>query len=213
MLSHLFGLASKKPSLKVLDIGCGSGSLTVDFGIALPSASITGIDVCSAVLSSAKVFAQHQSVPNVQFQQADAHHLPFPDGSFDVVHVHQALAHFSDRKKAIKEMLRVTRKGGIVCMKEGDLTTARFWPEDKVLEECFDVIREVHGLDGGAVDAGMRLRSWVREAGVGRRKVKGSCSAVFIQTAEERRMYGGHWPGRCAAGVFRDRAIEVGVTR
>jgi SAM-dependent methyltransferase len=213
MLPALARLASNSASLRILDIGCGSGSLTVDLAIALPTSSVTGIDICGAVLESAKVFALHRDVRNVHFQQADAHHLPFTSNSFDAVLVHQTLAQFFDRKQAISEILRVTRKGGIVCLREGDLTTARFWPEDEVLNECFDVIREVHELEGGAMDAGMRLRTWLREAGVAGRKMKGSCSAVWYHTAEERRAYGGHWPGRCGNGVFHDRAVELGVTR
>ena len=55
------------------------------------------------------------------FLKGDVYNLPFEDGTFDVVHTHQAVAHFHDHVKAIKELIRVTKKGGgIVCMREGN---------------------------------------------------------------------------------------------
>ncbi|KJX96401.1 hypothetical protein TI39_contig632g00001 [Zymoseptoria brevis] len=211
LLPTLSLLTSEKPTLQILDIGSGTGHLIIELALSLPSAQVIGTDACSAILSSARTFASYAGADNLTFQTADAHSLPFPDNSFDLVHTHQALAHFHSPVLAIKEMLRVTRPGGKICIREGDLKTARFWPEDEVLKECFDVIREVHGLDGGTVDAGMRLGGWVREAGVRAGRVGRSCSAGWVETERERREYGGHWPGRCGGGVFREAAMEMGI--
>jgi SAM-dependent methyltransferase len=116
--------------------------------------------------------------------------LPFERASFDVVHCHQVLAHVSRPVDAIREMMRVVRRresppstctaiagsngdpnlhqtlhlGGLICLREGDLTTARVLPRSPLLEECFDLIRAIHKNQGGEPAAGEFLADWTREA-------------------------------------------------
>ena len=49
----------------------------------------------------------------------DVHDLPFPSGSFDVVHAHQVLQHVADPVAALREMVRVCRPGGVVAVRAG----------------------------------------------------------------------------------------------
>lgn len=80
----------------LLDVGAGSGRLRNVLGAAC--GTYLGID---------------QS-PNPGVVQCDAHELPFPDRSFDVVASKQTLPHFVDPAKAIGEMMRVARRGVII---------------------------------------------------------------------------------------------------
>lgn len=66
---------------------------------------------------------------NVSFQIGSIHDLPFPDDSFDIVHVHQVLQHITDPVLAMQEMRRVAKGGGIVAARESASLT--WYPESE----------------------------------------------------------------------------------
>ncbi|KAF7194454.1 putative methyltransferase C1B3.06c [Pseudocercospora fuligena] len=214
MMPTFLSMAKENPKLKVLDVGCGPGSITVDFAEMIPQGHVIGYDLSGAVLETAKIHAESKGITNVEFVKGDVYNLPFEDGEFDVVHTHQAVAHFHENVRAIKELIRVTKKnGGILCMREGDLHTARFYPGYPELEKCFETIIKVHANNGGATDAGRRLKHWTVQAGIPRDRIIATHSAWSYNTPEGRKDYGGHWPGRCTHGAFAERARELGVTQ
>lgn len=214
MMPTLARMIAKKPTLKILDVGCGVGSIAVDFALEAPKAEVVGLDLSGSVLEIAKVHAQHKGADNVTFIQGSAHKLPFADRSFDVVHTHQCMAHFANHTMAIEELIRVTKKGGgVLCMREGNLQTARFSSELPLLEECFKLIVAVHDLNGGDTEAGAQLVSWTMDAGIPASSITATQSTCIYNTLEERRDYGGHWPARCTYGVFADLALELGTKR
>lgn len=213
MVPTLLEKAKQNPNLKLLDVGCGSGSITIELAKLVPEGQVTGLDISGAILESARVHAERQGVLNISFVKGDVHELPFADWTFDVVCTHQAVAHFNDHGEAISELIRVTKKGGVVCLREGDLTTGKFLPGYSILDECFKVIIGVHEANGGTSDAGRRLKHWVEEAGISKERIMATQSVWIYDTPEGRKEYGGHWPARCTQGVFAERAVEMGVTR
>lgn len=161
MLPHMLKRAQEKPTLQVLDVGCGPGSITLGLAKRIPQGTVTGLDMSEDVLGKARRLADEQGASNVRFQRGDVFQLPFEDGTFDVVHTHQCIAHCRESVKAIKELVRVTRKGGIVCMREGDMRSVRFWPESPLLEESFDCLaRTAEQTKNAWSDAGRRLKAW-----------------------------------------------------
>ena len=94
---------------RVLDVGCGPGTITVDLAARVAPGEVVGLDASAAVLELARAAADEAGVANVSFRTGDATALPFEDGSFDVVHAHQVLQHLSDPVAALREMRRVTR--------------------------------------------------------------------------------------------------------
>ncbi|KAF4546480.1 S-adenosyl-L-methionine-dependent methyltransferase [Lasiodiplodia theobromae] len=138
LLPHL------RRGMRVLDVGCGPGTITTDLAaiVAGPSPNsndnsggghVIGVDYSASVLAVARAHAAERagvSSDAVSFQQADAYALPFADGAFDVVHANQVVQHVADPVRAVREMRRVARPdGGIVALREGD---AQVWfcPED-----------------------------------------------------------------------------------
>lgn len=222
--------------LQILDIGCGSGEITLDFAEMCPFAHVTGIDVSGAVLNSARAYAELRGVTNVEFVQMSVFSMPVEwAGRFHVVHTHQAVAHFGGGgggggeddededdddggrgrggkmvQRGIREMIRVARRsGGVVCMREGNLQSARFHPEYPLLEECFQVIIAVHEAGGGAADAGRQLKRWSKHFRRETKVLLATQSVSRYDTPEGRRGYGAHWPARCSRGIFAQRAMEL----
>jgi len=88
-----------------LDIGCGCGEFTAE--IAGYCGHIAAIDHFDALITRSK--KEHQK-PNIDYIKMDGRKLDFHDNSFDLVYEHASLHHMSGWKKAIDEMVRVSKK-------------------------------------------------------------------------------------------------------
>ena len=113
----------------LLDLGCGPGSVTVGLARLIAPGRVVGIDTAASVLDQAREFAQREGV-DVDFQVANVYDLPFPDGSFDVVHAHQVLHHLGDPVAALGEARRVLRPGGLLAVRDADFSTFVLYPTD-----------------------------------------------------------------------------------
>src|SRR5262249_45699552 len=105
------------PGDRVLDVGCGPGTITVDLARRTAPGEVVGIDVVADVLDVARAEADGARVGNVSFEVGDVYALAFGDGEFDVVHAHQVLQHLADPVAALHEMRRVCRPGGTVAVR------------------------------------------------------------------------------------------------
>ncbi|POX40212.1 SAM-dependent methyltransferase [Streptomyces sp. Ru73] len=208
--SAAYLLDSLKPHMKVLDIGCGPGTITADLAALVPDGSVTGLEHAPDVLSQARAVAAERGLTNVHFAVGDVHHLDYPDDSFCVVHAHQVLQHVGDPVQALREMRRVTKPGGIVAVRDGDYATMTWHPAVPGMDEWLDLYRRVARANGGEPDAGRRLRSWALEAGFAPADVTCTASAWCYSTDEERAWWSGLWADRTLTPAYARRAIEGG---
>ncbi|KAK5121646.1 hypothetical protein LTR85_004818 [Meristemomyces frigidus] len=204
---------AEKPKLRMLDVGCGPGSITLGLARLMPEGEATGFDLSDTVLAKATEDAQKQGVTNVTFVKGDVYSLPYEDGYFDVIHAHQAIAHFHEHVQAINELIRVAKQGGgIICMREGDLHTFRCYPHYPLMDECWQMlIKCFQSNDSTATDAGMQLKHWTVQAGVREENIKATAGSWFFSTPEGRQAYGAQWPGRITTGPFAETAVNMGI--
>jgi ubiquinone/menaquinone biosynthesis C-methylase UbiE len=109
------------PGLRVLDVGCGPGTITAEFadrvGLDSSGGSVVGMDASAEVVALASDAA---SRPNLTFAVGDVYAIDAPDDAFDIVHAHQVLQHLADPVAALREMWRVCRPGGVVAARDAD---------------------------------------------------------------------------------------------
>lgn len=195
LLPHLARLSSTSSSfpIRVLDIGCGPGTLSASLAKHLPpTARIVATDISDDVLARAREHAVREGLAEMmEFVNADVCYLPFKDGEFEVVHAHQVLCHIEDPVKAIKEMVRVVKKeGGIISLREADVRNWHCWPELEGLRKMEMLMKEVMKADGGHPEAGMRLVEWCVEAGVKKSRIDMGFGSWCFAKEEDRRMWG-----------------------
>lgn len=203
-----FLLPHLRPTMALLDVGCGPGTVTVDLAERLHEGRVVGVDASAAVLQSARALASEHGVTNATFEPANAYELPFDDDTFDVVYAHQLLQHLSDPVAALQEMQRVAVPGGIVAIRDADYAAMTWYPESPGLTEWNELYHEVTKAHGYEADAGRRLLSWVQEAGFDRTEITSSASTWCYATPEDRTWWGALWAERCVASNFAIQAKE-----
>lgn len=104
------------PGSHVLDLGCGTGTLTLL--LAQAGLRVTGLDIDTAVLARAQRKADAAGVQRIRFAQGSATQLPFADGVFDGVATSLVFHHLSSGAKvaALKACARVLRPGGVLVL-------------------------------------------------------------------------------------------------
>jgi ubiquinone/menaquinone biosynthesis C-methylase UbiE len=120
----------------VLDVGCGTGSLTLAVAARAKVAAVTGIDLSEAYIAFARGRTDDR---RITFDTGDASALPYPDGAFDRVASMLVLNLVPDATAVAAEMVRVTRSGGTVAaatwdLRGGLLMFRMFWDTAAVLD-------------------------------------------------------------------------------
>jgi SAM-dependent methyltransferase len=191
---------------KVLDVGCGPGTITADLADRVPQGHVTGIDFAQEIIEQAKQTVGGRT--NLDFATGDVYALDYPDGSFDVVHAHQVLQHLGDPVRALREMRRVTKPGGLIAARDVDYGGMSWYPDSPVLDEWLQLYLAVARGNGGDPRAGRRLHVWAREAGC--TDVTCSSSNWTYATEAERAWWGGLWADRTVKSSYATNVTEGG---
>lgn len=199
------------PGMRLLDVGCGPGSVTLDLARLVSPGQVVGCDNATDALDAAREAAAQRADLETRFVVADALDLPFDDGSFDVVHAHQVLHHVSDPVQALREMARVARVGGWVAAREADYGAMVWFPDVSGLREWRNLYQVVARANGAEPDAGRRLRSWATGAGL--TDVTFSTSVWTYADPERCRWWGESQALRYSGDAFAQQARASGASR
>lgn len=108
----LLALAAIGETDNVLDVGCGTGQITLLAARRATRAQAVGVDISEPMLTRARADAAEKGIGNVRFDQADAEVHPFEEGGFDVVISRGGVMFFSDPAAAFANIARALRPGG-----------------------------------------------------------------------------------------------------
>lgn len=200
LLPHL------KPHTKILDVGCGPGTITADLAERVPQGHVTGIDSAPGIVGQAR--EQFGEAGNLDFTTGDVYALDYPDATFGVVHAHQLLQHLTDPVAALREMRRVCEPGGLIAARDGDYGAMIWYPDMPVLDDWLDLYHRVARGNGGEPDAGRRLHVWARQAGL--TDVTVSSSTWTFAGPQERAWWGGLWADRTIRSSYAANAVDGG---
>lgn len=152
--------AQVKPGQEVLDLGCGTGTLTVQIARAFPGVIVTGIDADPEALAIARAKAVREVTP-VTFTRGFAQHLPFDSERFDTVVSSLFFHHLTrtDKKGALAEAGRVLKPGGEFHVAD--------WgkPANLLMHAAFLTVRLLDGFETTAESVSDGLLELMRTAG------------------------------------------------
>ncbi len=156
VLVQLFGL--RKDSI-ILDVGCGLGFLGLSLVEFIPHGKMIGVDLDPKLIEEAKQRADNRGLSKVvNFRIGNAYELPVDDNSIDLSICQTLLMHLDEPLKAIREMQRVTKRGGRVVAIEPDYASYSF----------FDTAYETLGF---SLEQRAKLWRWDRILTIGKKKL------------------------------------------
>lgn len=194
------------PEDRLLDIGSGPGTITLD--LAERVCQVTALEHTNEALELTRKEARRRGRADLEFVVGDVHQLPFPDGRFDVVHTHQVLHHVADPVQALREMRRVARPGGLVAARETDYRAKAWYPRLPELDAWMELIQRCTRDNGGEPDGGRHLLHWARGAGF--TDVRSGASTWCFATPEDRAWWGGMWADRILDSALARQAVDSG---
>src|SRR5215831_2648810 len=113
-----------KPGLRLVDFGCGPGTLSLGLAAIVTPGEVLGIDISETSIAQAKAQRELLGITNAEFRVSDIVDARLPDTSFDVAHFSSVLAYQSDPLAALTVAYRALKPGGLVSarepQKEGD---------------------------------------------------------------------------------------------
>ena len=111
-----------KQGMTVLDLGCGSGAFTTFAARAVGGqGKVYAVDIQPAMLQQLEhklAKAENQDIKNIELKQASAYDLPFEENSIDLVYMVTVLQEIPDRGRALREIKRILKPGGILAVTE-----------------------------------------------------------------------------------------------
>ena len=113
-------LSGVRPGHQVLDIAGGTGDLTMKFSdLVGPSGKVVLADINASMLQVGRSrLTDRGYAGNIEYVQADAEHLPFPDNNFNAVSIAFGLRNVTDKDQALRDMTRVLKPGGKLMILE-----------------------------------------------------------------------------------------------
>ena len=200
LLPHLHG------GQRLLDVGSGPGTITAD--LARLVAEVVAVEVSEEAADLTRAELERQEITHATVVVGDVHDLDLADGEFDVVHAHQVLQHVADPVAALREMLRVTRPGGLFAARDSDYGHFSWHPASPGLDRWLELYDAAARPNGGEPHAGRMLLAWAHAAGA--TDVVASSSTWCFADPEDRAWWGSLWADRITSTALAHQLVEQG---
>lgn len=159
-----FFLPHLRPGMKLLDCGCGPGTITVNLAEVVAPGDVVGVDIEEKQFETGRAYARERGVSNVRFETGNIYDLAFESNTFDGVFAHAVLYHLKTPRKALTEIHRILKPGGIIGIRDLDAGGTIFTPSSPILDKALEMIGRVHEYNGGHPLFGRSQRAVLREA-------------------------------------------------
>jgi SAM-dependent methyltransferase len=191
-----FLLPHLRPGLEILDVGCGVGSIALDLAASDPTGRVVGIDLDASQIEAARRSADERGIENAEFLVGSATDVPFPDDLFDAAYANAVLLYLREPVRALAEMRRVLRPGGIAAVSDDDLATVVTSPDLPELRLGAELFQRAVIREGGNPRYSRHLRGLMLQAGFARTQGVALAPEVYGDAASTR------WFADFAAGVL-----------
>ncbi len=142
---------------QIADIGCGVGSMSVWLGERFPQAQVIGADASPEQIAVATQRALDRTLTNIRFDVADAYVTGLPTGAFDLVYCRAILCHLREPLRALAEMRRLVKPGGILLCEDFDNLGSVAEPSQEAYRDVVSFDQRVSQALGLDFNIGLKL--------------------------------------------------------
>lgn len=160
-----FLLPRLRAGLRLLDCGCGPGTITLGLARLVSPAQVVGLDREPSQVERARAAARERGVENVGFETGSVYDLPFNDESFEVVFAHAVFEHLREPLTALAEIRRVLVPGGLAAVRSPDWGGFLIAPMTPQLRDAIAYYSRLQMQSGGDVHVGRKLKALLLRAG------------------------------------------------
>lgn len=178
-----------QPGMKVLDCGCGPGSITLGLAELVAPGEAIGTDLEQTQLDLGRAAATQREITNVRFEVADVYELPFANETFDAVFISAVLGNLREPPRGFRELYRVLKPGGVVGVKEFDHGGDLLYPLEAELVESLDLYYRLRRHYGHDPESGRKVLGFLQQAGF--RNVTVKATYETLSGAEVLSQFGG----------------------
>lgn len=197
--------------MKLLDVGCGPGTITVGLLEAVSdSGSVVGIDVSEGLAEEWEKRLGETGASNLAFKVDNIYESNLEPEQFDVVYMHQLLQHLGDPVGALTAACRLAKPGGMVAVREVDWRTFAAYPDLEALREFRRVYDEVAIRNGGTPWAGRHVQEWMDAAEM-LTNVQITTSTWTFYEESGKAWWGDQWSQRILESDIAVKALEYGI--
>ena len=191
---------------RLLDVGSGPGTITAD--LARLVGEVVALEINDEAADLTRAELERQGIANATVVVGDVLALDLADDEFDVVHAHQVLQHVADPVASLREMVRVTRPGGIVAARDSDYGHFSWHPASAGLDRWLELYDAAARANGGEPYAGRMLLAWAHAAGAS--DVVASSSTWCFADADDRAWWGSLWADRITSTALARQLVDEG---
>ena len=163
---QLFREAGLGSSMRVLDVGCGSGDVAfLAAQLVGPTGCVIGVDSTAAAIARGRSRAESKRISNVHFVEGDPTQMKF-DKDFDALVGRLILMYYPNPVDALRKLLPHLRPGGIVAFQEVDASGCKSHPISPTYQRCVEWIMQTFRVTGAQSKIGLELHSIFQSAGL-----------------------------------------------
>jgi ubiquinone/menaquinone biosynthesis C-methylase UbiE len=203
-----FLLPHLRAGMHLLDCGCGPGTITVGLAATVAPGRTVGIDFEPSQIEQARSLAAKPGLQRIAFLVADAYELPFQSNTYDAVLAHTVLGNIQYPLRALAEMYRVLKPGGVIGIRGHDQGTNIFSPDDPLLSEAHALYFKRWQHLGGDPFGARHSRALLRQ--VGFVNIGASASTEVWGTPEATRAWGEVFASVIESPTFCEQVITQG---
>ena len=160
-----FMLPRLRPDWRVLDVGCGPGTITADLAARVPQGSVLGLDMNAGQVERARQLARDRGLRNLDFQVRPIGAMNLPRAAFDLAFAHALFEHLPAPGEALAELHAALRPGGLIALRSPDWGGLVVHPQTPELPRALAAYEALQRGNGGDLRAGRRLGGWLADAG------------------------------------------------
>ena len=151
--------------MRLLDCGCGPGTITVDLASMVAPEMMQAIDIEAPQVEITRQRAQDLGLENLEVNQGSILDLPFEASSFDAVFISAVIGNISDAETALAEAYRVLKPNGLLGIREFDHSGNLVHPMTDVMCRSIQVYEDVRAHSGCSRNFGRQLRGSLQKTG------------------------------------------------